>query len=394
MRLRARSVLLIVTLPLACSVEVVKPNETQRTNRFLSEIKPDFWPALDYDDPLKLHELSNFTATFEDIVAELESNLAAGKYTNRYDREAIGRVFFYFGHMMHSNVLVTLEGRISINDLIKKTRYSTLPVGAEGFEQDELLKRIDRSIAILTRASEMRPDDRRPKVAELSAKTTRDRVLTGQTTPESVQALLDYATDPSKSAVDQRATMVFPNFDIMVAMLTLRNVRDPNLMFVLKDDNNRFRQNAHMLNLSSFIQRRVNPDIGPGVAAPTPDQVAKLHFVAMTAPLLRSDYFARYAHDLWRVGKFEEAKTQLYTAQTALVLIREILYPLLNQYPLGDVVAPREAFLGALETGINRRTDKLWVEELGETKELKIEDVFLKKSFIAPYLCSNCHAAH
>lgn len=378
-----------------CTYTLIDREEEVESNRFLDEIQGDFWESLDYDDTTKRGELSGFVSHFDEIVRELEEDLDKDRYHNEYDLAAIGRVFFYFGHMMHSNVLVTLEQRLQVSDLANTIRFSRVPETAPEFAHDELLAQMDRSVSLLERSVKLRPDDRRPHIALLSARTTRDRVMFGDlTTVDSVKDLIDYGTDGKLEAVHQRDDMRFPNFDIMVVLLTLRNVRDPNQRFHYRDENQKIVTNAHMLKLISLVQRRVDPDLGPGFVEPTEDEVRALHFVALTAPILRSDYFMRYAHDLWSIGQFDEARAQLYVAQTGHNLIRERLYPLLELYPIAQTMEPREEFAEMLHRGIDDKATSLWREKDGQREEVKIEDVFMQQRFIAPYLCSNCHAEH
>lgn len=377
-----------------CTYDLIEREEEVESNRFLDEIQGDFWESLDYDNTQTRGELSGFVSHFDEIIRELEEDLDNDRYHNPYDLAAIGRVFFYFGHMMHSNVLVTLEQRIQVSDLANTIRFSRLPMTAPEFEHDELLAQMDRSVTLLERAVALRPDDRRPHIALLSARTTRARVMLGQTSLESVKELIDYGTDGKLEAVHQREDMRFPNFDIMVVLLTLRNVRDPNLRFHYRDADQKIVTNAHMLKLVSIVQRRVDPDLGPGFVEPTEDEVRALHFVALTAPILRSDYFMRYAHDLWSIGQWDEARAQLYVAQTGHNLIRERLYPLLELYPITETMEPREEFAELLHQGIDDKATSLWRDKNGQREEVKIEDVFMQQKFIAPYLCSNCHAEH
>ncbi|MCK6546386.1 hypothetical protein L6R52_11100 [Myxococcota bacterium] len=371
----------------ACRAELAELEEPEETNRFITEIVDDYFDAIDYEDPRRRAGLSSFVERFDDVVGELEADVASGALSNAYDLEAVGRVYFFYGHMLHSSVLVTLEGRITAGDLRGRT---VTPEGTRA----ELEEAIDRAVSFLERAADYRPNDRRPKVALLAARTTRARVMQGHTNKEDVQALIAYATDPSRTAVEQRAHMTYPNFDLMVAMLTLRNVADDNLRFLVERESGEVRVNAHMLNLTGFVHRRITPEIGPGTVEPTEEQLRSMHFVTITAPLLRSDYFTRYAYDLIRAKRFDDAQTELYTAQTAMTLVREKLWPLVEEYPIPGIVERRDHFHALLQRAIDERSTTPWDEDASGPREVTLEEIFLEPSFTSPYLCANCHAEH
>lgn len=372
----------------ACRAELAELPETENTNRFLTEVVDDYFEAIDYEDPRRLDGLPAFVDRFEEIVFELEADVASGAISNRHDLEAVGRVYFFYGHMLHSNVLVTLEARIGAEALV-----GVRDLGATA-ARNELVDRIDRGVAFLERSVEYRPSDRRPKVALLAARTTQGRVHEGTTQKDDVQALVAYATDPSRTAVEQRAHMVFPNFDLLVAMLTLRNVADDNLKFLVERESGELRVNAHMVNLAGFIHRRVTPELGPGSVEPTESELRSMHFVAITAPLLRSDYFTRYAYDLVRARRFDAAQTELFTAQTAVNLVRDKLWPLVEEYPIPRIVERRDDFHAILQRAIDDESTNLWDDVDGVRREVTLEEVFLEPSYTSPYLCANCHAEH
>jgi hypothetical protein len=396
--------LLVIGLGLVSSAATAcadpEPAGPAASRRFWQEIQPHFWESLDYDNPDKLARLSAFVSDFNAVASGLERALDAGTITAAAEREDAGRILFYFGHMLDSNVFVVLEKRITVADLVAAAHFSDTPASSPDFEQEELKAQITRSVSTLEKAVQLRGADRRPKVALLAARTIQDRVLYGHTRDETVRDLVGYGIDTSDQAIEQRKLLgsggpgchcsgAPPNFDLMVALLAMRDVEDANFQFVGRDDQGAPAVRDYMLQLLATVARRVTPEAVPGFDEATGDALAKFPFVAITGPLLRSDYFVRYTYELWKAKLYDDARLQIALARAPLRLIRDRLAPLLELYPLKNIVEKREDFLARLEAAV-AEGDPISADSLN----LSMKDLFQRRDFKAPYLCANCHANH
>lgn len=346
--------------------------ETQgkKINKFFTDIQPDYWQSLDYSNRDKLIRTKKLYMEMDTLVSTYEQQWDDIQKWDNESREAVANLFFHFGHMLHSNVLVTLENRVQYSDWLPSDSLSGLDV-------------MRRSLHVLDLARQLDPKDRRVHTAYFAARLNEERVRLGFTHLQTLDDLVSYVEDESETAWKSRKDLNFPHFDLMVVLLTIRDINDPNYHYYLKTKTGEWQPNSVMIRLLKVIDRRLQPDSIPGLdEAKDNALVDQLHFVVMTVPLLKTDYFLRYATDAINAKDWANAVIALEEVRASLDTLRNELNLLIKQYPLGDVVLKREKLAAELTKLVRQRKSQV---------DKQLVD-FNRSSFTEPYLCANCHA--
>lgn len=245
---------------------------------FLSDIRPNYFSAMDWGSATKMQNLSNFFVQFTKTYNYLEANYKAGSYTSSSDLQNMKLASLYYAFFLTSLTRANLDGYVDFAT-ITRGRQSDLfaqnYIGNPNFQQKELEAMMVRAMEVAKLGYAISGNNRGVLGYILAAQQVYGRTIDpGHKNNMTYQTqLINYGTEPG---IDRTLYYKFPNWDLMLCFLLTDDYSDPNNTFGNPD----FNKILADVNLR-FTPANI-PDLG-------------INFVPLLAPMYRMDILLKKA---------------------------------------------------------------------------------------------------
>jgi hypothetical protein len=366
-----------LALAVGCNFSGTTRYEEEERDTFLRDIRPAYFQSMNWENPAVRADASRFESHFADIYDKHEAEFLRGEYRTRKDSSAFGLESLYFGFLVCGNTTSIMDGTLAFDDIVEGNRRYFRETEGAGSEKDEMLARMERSIVILKRSTELLKGDRRALGAYWNARVYADRMRDpgSQSQPATVRGMIDFATE---TGVDRFTGAAFPNYDLLITLITARFNEDSLFSF----------PGSAMDTMAEHVRSRLNPNAFLGLSDLSEEELADFNFVAILGPIYRMDVLMRKASWMARAAEpdFESMGRTLAVADSTAAFLDGRLKRLASRWPYKETIEHRKALLQRM-----REYAAAGQPAGGAELSADAEALFKRKDIRQAYQCYNCH---
>jgi hypothetical protein len=349
-------------------------DEVGEETYFLRDLRPAYFPSMRFESEAVQRSAGAYENSLRISYEKHKAEFDAGRYVTKTDSLAFGLEAFYYGFLLTGNVTAVKDGNLSLDDLLRdNVPYAASSAG--GSDTAELNARMRRGGDILTLAANLRASERRVRGSYWNNAVYAGRFANPdlQTPWATANEMARFALEPN---ANRAANSVFPNYDLLITLITFRYTEDSAFTF----------RNPMMDSLLQATIERLNPNAFLGLDGLSDAELAEFNFVGILGPVYRLDLILRKAQDLAQKRDSTGLKRYLAIADSTNLFLSNRLTPLVRRWPYRETLKLRTALLGDLKSYMQALAagDTSAVLPDGET-------VFRSRDFRQAYQCYNCH---
>ncbi|MEL6863505.1 MAG: hypothetical protein AAFP19_03755 [Bacteroidota bacterium] len=354
----------------ACNERSTDDDEVD-TSYFLSDLRPRFFEALNFNSAERIAEIPDFLEEFGATYRKLEEEYEGGLYTDSRDLNHIRLTGMYYSFYLTATVRGYLDGFINFEDIIgdRTTFFSGLQPSDPDFQQKELKAMMTRSQKVANFATNVNGFNDKTYATFMVSRQINGRVDSPHdyNNPFTQDSMIAYV---SSTIYDYD---LFQNWNVLMSQLSFTNFHDslntfknPQMDVVLKNLNDRL------------------------ILGAIPDLNAR--YAEILGPTFRFDLNMKKVN--WMINDQEEmSKEQIAELDTYIrmmdTLSNHVLY---DKTVLLDSWNHKETIT---EVRIDRLNElKAYRESLDTETPLpkpELSPHFTSKEFLQAYQCYNCH---
>jgi len=339
---------------------------------FLSEIRPEFFNHLNFNDPYMVEQIPQFLSDFQKTYENLLSQYKEGQFTSSNDLNNMRLAGMYYSFGITATTRAYLDGFITIEELIGNDRYglfSGLARETSNFYQLELEARMAKSEEVAVFAMNVNGFNDKTYGTFMVAKQIRGRVKSSENfnNPAAQDSIIEYLDGQINDYE------LFFGWNTMMSQLSFTNYADSLNTF----------KNPKMETVLSNLNEKL-------VIGSIPDLNGR--YAEILAPIFRFDLNMKkidYMLNHNNVLNSQEIN-DLEAIITILSQIKEYVSEhkqfLFEKWKYKETISERFKKLDELKT---------YVEVLKNQKDplgdFILDDHFKSKNFLQAYQCYNCH---
>ena len=343
---------------------------TETESRFLDDIRPRYFKALDFYSEANVNELADFFQDFQTVFKEVEKEYNDGIYTTSEDLNNLNLLYNYYSFFILAIVRAELDGLIELDDIIgnRTNLFSSTPKDSPHFRRDELRAMMERAESVSFTSVYINGYNDKTYGFYLAIRQLQERVKNDGMNDRATQdEMINYSLD----RIDDYE--IFYLWNVLMSQLTFNNYNDPLNTF----------ENPSMEKILDVF----NSKIVPGAFVGTIN-----NYAPFLGPLYRVDMSMKKIHGIMEAGDpmdddyIESIRIYMNVLDVIGDRIETQDAETLNAWSDKETFYDRKEQIDAIRTYYSEVSDG----NLDYPKP-NLGELFVSEGFNKAYQCYSCH---